>query len=81
MATGLPVIATRSGGPDSIITPDTGMLIETEDPGQLAEAMEQMILNRTAYSQETIRSHTMEKYGQASVMARYHRLFLDILER
>ncbi len=30
MATGLPVIATRSGGPDHIVTEENGLLIDPE---------------------------------------------------
>lgn len=81
MATGLPVIATRSGGPGSIVTKENGLLIDTENAGQLAEAMEQMITNHSAYSAETIRNQTMERYGQTRVMEQYHQLFLQILEQ
>ena len=38
-ACGLPVIGTRSGGPEDIITPENGLLVEPEDPGALSEAI------------------------------------------
>ena len=43
MATGLPVIATRSGGPETIVNTANGILIDTENSEQLAEAMEDMV--------------------------------------
>ncbi|MEN8157386.1 MAG: glycosyltransferase [Bacteroidota bacterium] len=79
MAAGLPVIATRSGGPDTIVTAESGLLIDTENAAQLAGAMEQMITSYDTYSQEGIRAGTIEQYGQASVMQQYHELFLHLL--
>ena len=81
MASGLPVIATRSGGPDSIVTRENGLLIDPENAGQLAGAMEQMITDHGAYSAESIRKQAMERYGQTNVMEQYHELFLQLLEQ
>jgi len=43
MAAGLPVIATRSGGPQEIIThAENGWLVEVDNPQQIAEAIEKL---------------------------------------
>jgi glycosyltransferase involved in cell wall biosynthesis len=81
MASGLPVIATRSGGPDSIVTKENGLLVDPENAGQLAGAMEQMITGHSAYSAESIRKQAMERYGQTSVMEQYNELFLQLLDQ
>lgn len=40
LATGTPLVATRSGGPESIVTdPMLGQLVATDDPGALARAI------------------------------------------
>jgi glycosyltransferase involved in cell wall biosynthesis len=80
MATGLPVIATRSGGPDSIVTPETGMLIDSENPEQLASAMGEIIRRHKDFSAREIREHTLGLYGQTSVMKLYTELFLQTLQ-
>jgi glycosyltransferase involved in cell wall biosynthesis len=80
MATGLPVIATRSGGPESIVTRENGLLVDPENAEQLADAMEQMITTCNNYSAGTIRARTMERYGQGRVMKQYNQLFLQLLE-
>ncbi len=80
MATGLPVIATRSGGPDHIVSKENGLLIDPDNTDQLAKAMEQMIQQHQNYSAELIRISTLERYGQSNVMALYHQLFLQLLE-
>lgn len=79
MASGLPVIATRSGGPDSIVIPETGLLTDTENPDQLADAMDRMMERYSEYDQEKIRDHAIRKFGQKSVMVQYRQLFLKIL--
>jgi len=81
MATGLPVISTRSGGPDHIVTPDCGLLVDVDDPVQLAGAMETMMRNHGNYSQEAIRRRTIELYGQTQVMEQYARLFREVMVR
>lgn len=80
MATGLPVIATRSGGPEHIVTKENGLVIDTDQVEQLADAMEQMMLHIHEYDPAQIRMMTMEHYGQTSIMQRYNQLFLDLLQ-
>ncbi len=80
MATGMPLIATRSGGPGFIVTKQNGLLIDPEDAGQLAGAMEQMITSYGSYSQKSIRARTLKLYGQTNVMEQYDELFRQLLQ-
>jgi len=80
MATGLPVIATRSGGPDTIVNQENGVLIEKDNVTELAAAMQEMMLNIANYPAEGIRSRTLHQYGDARVMGQYNQLFLQLLE-
>jgi glycosyltransferase involved in cell wall biosynthesis len=79
MATGLPVIATRSGGPDALVNNDNGILIDTENAEQLAGAMEDMMHRINEFSEQKIRKQTMERYGQHSVMKQYNELFMHLV--
>lgn len=80
MATGLPVIATRSGGPDHIVTRECGLLVDPEHPGQLADAMEQMIQKIHEYEAWSIRTLVMERYGQTGVMESYNQQFQRVVQ-
>lgn len=80
MATGLPVIATRSGGPDSIVTRENGLLIDPENADQLSMAMEQVMDNSEDYSEGKIRELTLRKYGNTSVLEQYSQLFLQLIK-
>jgi glycosyltransferase involved in cell wall biosynthesis len=79
MATGLPVIATRSGGPDSLVTQENGLLVPGEDMEELARAMEEVMAHRENYSGERIRTMTLQRFGETSVMEQYSRLFLQLI--
>jgi glycosyltransferase involved in cell wall biosynthesis len=80
MATGLPVIATRSGGPDTIVTRENGLLIDRDNAAELAGAMEHMMAHMNEYPADLIRSRTIHQYGDTSVMEQYNQLFLHLLE-
>jgi len=79
MATGLPVIATRSGGPQYIVSDTSGILIDPENVDQLADAMARMIRDYSAFDPEQIRKETIRQYGENAVMEKYDRLFREII--
>jgi glycosyltransferase involved in cell wall biosynthesis len=80
MATGLPVIATRSGGPGFIVNEANGILIEPEQAEALAGAMTRMTAEYGSFDQDRIRRETLKAYGEDQVMERYHRLFREIIQ-
>jgi len=67
MATGLPVIATRSGGPDTIVTRDVGHLIPKGAVSPLAEAMRDMFRFRSRFDEERIRSYAAGRFATEEV--------------
>ena len=70
MTTGLPVIATRCGGPESIASLDTGMLVKPNDPVKLAKAMRKMIDCYSTYDPNKIRNIALEQYGDKAYVSR-----------
>jgi len=66
MATGLPVIATRGGGPNDIVTPEVGVLLE---PGSEAELGSAMVLVSEArhYGDQRIRDVAVKRFGFEAV--------------
>jgi L-malate glycosyltransferase len=78
MACGLPVIATKCGGPEEIMTKETGVLIDKEDPQELARAIRSVAANLGSYNRKAIRNYVLKKYNPdlfvASVSAVYQEL-------
>jgi glycosyltransferase involved in cell wall biosynthesis len=82
-STGLPIIATRSGGPEEIVTNEMGWLTEPGDIEELRDAM------RRAYEadeelekrEEKIRGITERNYSRQEVSEQLIKVYEEALER
>jgi glycosyltransferase involved in cell wall biosynthesis len=63
MARGRPVIATRCGGPSSIVKPGSGLLVEIDNIPQMAAALRQMVTDIQIYDRAAIRQSALDTYG------------------
>lgn len=64
MAKGLPVIATKSGGPETFVRQEDGLLVEKENAEDLARAMKYMTEHYTDYNGEEIRRYCYDNFSQ-----------------
>ncbi|MGC1389428.1 MAG: glycosyltransferase [Bacteroidales bacterium] len=81
MACGLPVIATRCGGPQDIVTAETGILIQKDDHEELKSAIISMSENLMLYDKEAIRNYTKENFGQEFFNKRLSGLYKKIITK
>jgi glycosyltransferase involved in cell wall biosynthesis len=68
LASGTPVVATRCGGPEQIITPETGELTDVDDPASLAVAI-QSALGRS-FDRAGLRRYAVDRFGMAAAVQR-----------
>jgi glycosyltransferase involved in cell wall biosynthesis len=80
LSTGLPVISTRCGGPEDIITDEVGLLLRPGDEQGLAEALWTM-RNRPAYAPEAVRTYAVARFGYAAVGARLRDYYRGVIGR
>ena len=78
MACGKPVIATRSGGPETFVTEASGLLVPTGDVGALAAAMRQMAETYDRYDPAAIRAYCVENFSEAAFVRNIERLYSQI---
>lgn len=64
MAKGLPVIATRCGGPETFLRPEHGRLVEKENVKELADAMNYMLTHYSDYNSEDIQKYCYDHFSQ-----------------
>ena len=64
MSCGKPVIATRCGGPEFIVEPGTGILVNKADPVDLAEAMESVLSGKVHFEPGMIRQSIVSRFGE-----------------
>jgi len=78
-ASGKPVVATRCGGPEIIVTPENGVLVEVGDLEGIARALGSMFVGARGYDPERIRSRTLERFGREAVVARLEAVYRRVL--
>lgn len=67
MACGLPVIATKSGGPEDILNVNNGILIDTGSVSDLANAMRFVYMNKTKFDSDLIVKMIKERFSYPAV--------------
>ena len=81
MAKGLPVIATRSGGPETFLRPEHGILIEKENTGELTEAMQYMIEHCKEYDSDSIRQYCYNHFSQDVIANQIINVYSQLLNQ
>ncbi len=80
LASGLPVVATRSGGVDGILGPEpdtVGTLVATDDPRALADGILETWARRDAFDPAALRAGAEERFAAPAVARR----LMEIYER
>lgn len=80
LALGKPVIATRCGGPESIIVPEVGYLVEKNSVESLAQAMNELYENKDRYSADDIRNYCRDNFSEKVVNNKLINVYTDILD-
>lgn len=79
LATGLPVVATRCGGPEEIIPPGAGVLVERDSMEQLARGMEEVL--RLPSGRESRRQPMVARFGRIAVGRRLRAVYEEVAGR
>lgn len=80
IGSGLPVIATRSGGPEFFVSQVNGILIPVDDDEALRQAILEMAHTCTHYNPILMRQYIEERFSASSVAAQFKQLYLDHLK-
>lgn len=78
LALGKPVIATRCGGPESIVEDKDGILVPVDDVNALSAAMEELIVQKEKYNPIAIRESCIARYSEASISRRLIEIYASI---
>lgn len=78
LATGTPVIATRCGGPECIVTSENGLLVAVNDVNELSKAMISMKRHVNRYSPAMLREDCWRRFGRERVVDRLQGIYLRL---
>jgi teichuronic acid biosynthesis glycosyltransferase TuaC len=75
MACGKPVVATACGGPEDIVTPQTGILVPPADESALAQALLDVLRDEDRFRPPVIRQHALDNYSYDTIAQRILNLY------
>ena len=79
MACGLPVIATKCGGPESIINDDkVGRLVDI-NVDDLSKAMIEIEKNIGSFNTQYIREYAVENFSEKTITYKLEKFYNDVL--
>ncbi|MHB9131981.1 MAG: glycosyltransferase family 4 protein [Armatimonadota bacterium] len=78
MSMGLPVVATRCGGPEEIVTPDVGLLVAPGNIEALASAMTQVRQEYHRFDHRQLRTMAQERFGMRIISKHLMALYQQI---
>lgn len=81
LALGKPVIATKCGGPESIVTPEVGYLVENNSEEELSKAMLELIANKSKFNPENIRAYCLDNFSEEAVVAKLGKVYESVLAK
>jgi glycosyltransferase involved in cell wall biosynthesis len=80
MSCGKPVLATRCGGPDDFVTPETGILIEPGNDKELQSEFLKMINSSDEYDPEKIIAHAHQMFSAEVVSETFEKVFNSVVK-
>lgn len=75
LCSGLPVIVSRAGGVEELVTAENGILVNPGDVNALAEAMRYMLKNYQTYDLQSIAECASENYNYQAVARQFMALY------
>ncbi len=78
-ACGKPVLATRCGGPEEIVTPETGLLVPVGDVEAIAAGLRALYDRAGAWDAERIRTLTVGRYGREAIVSRIEAVYRRVI--
>lgn len=80
MAAGLPVIATKCGGPEDFINDTNGILVDTDNIDKLASALVQMRSTSSKYDHKAISKEAHAHFSPSSIAQQLQDIYSDNLQ-
>src|SRR5262249_4685714 len=72
LATGIPVLATRCGGPEEFVGTEVGALVPPGDPSALCQGLDYMLDHLILYSRPQIARYARDRFSPEVVGAQLH---------
>lgn len=79
LATGMPVVSTRCGGPENFVNSSNGLLVDVDDKTSLVAAMNTIERNYEMYKPEEIREYIRGRFSGESIASQLDEIFKAVI--
>lgn len=80
LALGKPVIATKCGGPESIVTDEVGYLVDVNNVKEMSTAMVRLYRNKNNFDSEEIRQYCKDNFSEDAVINKLNTIYSSVLD-
>lgn len=80
LALGKPVVATRCGGPESIVTSKVGFLVDKNSVQSLAQGMKNLYAHKNDFTAESIRQYCHDNFSEDAVIGKLGEIYQTVLK-
>lgn len=81
MLLGKPILVTKSGGANSLVTEDTAIVVDKGNVQALADGLEEMIQKYQDFNTEKIKEYAENKFEISHITKQYMQIFHDLVSR
>lgn len=81
LAKGIPAIATISGGPETFLRPEDGLLVPKENVEELSKAMKYMVEHHKEYDADEIRQHCYNSFSQDVIADKIVEIYKQVMRK
>ena len=81
LALGKPVLSTKCGGPESIITPKVGMLVKNNSVDELATGMLHLYEHLNDYNPNELKAYCLENFSEQAVVSKLIQVYSEYCEK
>ncbi len=81
MLLGKPVLVTRSGGANSLVTEDTAIVVDKGSTQALADGLEEMIQRYEEFDAQKIKDYAENKFEISHISEQYMQIFYDLAKK
>lgn len=75
LASGLPLVATKCGGPEDIVNDGNGILVEVADASALGDAMEYVYNHPSKFDGKALRQEAIDRFGEEAFVKKLLSLY------
>lgn len=81
LSQGTPVVATKCGGPESILTQEDGYLVDVNNVDALVDGMKNILANSEKFNSEDIRNRCLERFSEKAFTERILNIYQVCMEK